>query len=415
MNDSARLLNLETSSVTLNVEVGPTKTWPPTESLNGRIIFSRPPKKWPDFLHHDYRYSDPQISLCVLSGRVVADLMNAGLADGEFTPVDIENSPISYFAIHPRSNIWVREMDISAKRGYSEPVFASYPDYGDYIGHSFVLGRTTDKYNPPKQGFILCIPEILNLAIARKWTGVMFRGFSDGGYIYESTHTGKVRRNTAPRVPMIERYYAPENVIAADLVRARELAAELQTSPDTPEWTRRSFEIVRKALAEAPHTLGYPDPKPAKPRAIKPGAPLLSPKAIKALKLDGEGELMGEVELGRPLFGSDTLSVIVSDAISDDDAPEISFTKSEMKRRAKAALEKLETCLPALDAALDAQASASETSPANFRSTLHDPGVFLCTADMAKGDRWAFTVEDDIVQYNFEFDGDKLIETWAAD
>ncbi len=173
---------------------------------------------------------------------------------------------------------------------------------------------------------------------------------------------------------------------------------------------------MRNALVEAPHTLGYPMPESTKPRRVsRPDAPFIDPKTLKRLKLEGEGDLEGEIELGRPLFGCDTLSVTVSDSLSDDDAPEMNFTKAEMKRRAKAALEKLERRLPAIEAAIDQEALSREKTPADFRATLHEPGVFLNTLDMAKGERWTFTVEGDIVGHHFEFDGDKLIEIWSAD
>ena len=410
MNTSGRLLAIYPNLMMANVTIFPTERWPGAADFRSWVS-PAPKKNWPDFLKRSPPLSVPQIALIVASGRVVADLLDAGLADAEFVPLNIEQAPIRYFAIRPRAKIRMRSEDVSAKYGHPEPVFADAPDYTEYGGHAFVGGimkRGTER--------LLCIPEILHLARRKKWTGLFFQGFDEGGHPYECDDRGKVTENTGPRSELIDGYYVSEDVIAADLVRARQLAAELQNSPDTPEWTRRSFEIVRKALAEAPHTLGYPAPAPAKPRRnSRPDAPLLSPTAIKRLKLEGEGEFETEVELGRPLFGSDTLSQTVSDEVVDDDAPEISFSKAELKRRAQAVLETLEGRMPAIDAAIDKLAASHEKSPADFRATLHDPGVFLCTADMAKGERWAFVVEDDLVSHFFEFDGDTVIEVWSGD
>ena len=412
MNPSARLLTLSTALGAEVAPIYPKDAWPNKAPLVSWLL-TADRKRWTDFISATGGVDDFNANLGIFSGRVVADLLEAGFADGHFVPLDMHESPILYFAFHPRAKIRMRTENISAKRGYSEPVLADVPDYEGYEGHAFVTGVKT-RYG---DGPLLCIPAILELAKAKRWTGVSIDGFDDGGTLYECNDRGKITKDhTGPRSCILDGYYVSEDVIAADLVRARELAAELQSSPDTPEWTRRSFEIVRKALVEAPHTLGYPIPKAAKPRRVSdPSAPLIDPKALKRLKLEGEGELVGEIELGRPLFGSDTLSVIVSDEVCDDDAPEVSFTKTEMKSRAKVALEKLESRLPAIEAAIDQLATADEKSPANFRVTLHDPGVFLCTVDMAEGERWTFTVEDDLVAHHFEFDGDKLIETWAGD
>lgn len=412
MNTNGRLFALSPCGATHWACIFPIVSWPGDSEFKSWV--NNPPKNWPDFLNRSSDYPGPFHTVLVISGRVIGDLLEAGLADGDFVPLDLLEAPIRYFAFRPRASIRLREVDVSAKYGSKEPAFSSAPDYGGYGSHAFVEGKQSGR---GKGGLCLCIPEILSLAKVKGWTGVSFGSFDDVGLpLYECNERGKIKEYASPRNELIEGYYVPQEVIAADLVRARELAAELQNSPDTPEWTRRSFEMVRKALAEAPHTLGYPVPVSAKPRRVaKPDAPFIDPKALKRLKLEGEGELVGEIALGRPLLGTDTLSVTVSDEVVDDDAPEATFTKTEMKRRAKVALEKLESRLPAIEAALDQQAAAYKKPPAEFRATLHDPGVFLCTADMAEGDCWTFTVDDEQVTHHFEFDGDMLTDAWAGD
>jgi hypothetical protein len=343
--------------------------------------------------------------------------MDAGLADADFVPLEIRDSSIHYFAFHPRSMIQMGEVDISAKRGYDEPVFSTAPNYANYKGHAFVLGQRSNKRGEEQFGSILCVPAIMDLAKAKKWTCVSFSGYDGSGTLYECNDRGKVVREGQPSAEsIIDDYYVEPEVIAADLVRAREHAAELLASPDMPEWTRRSFEIVRKALAEAPHTLGYPLPESAKPRRVhREGAPLIDPKDIKRIKLEDDGYYSGEIPLSRPLFGSDTLSVEVSDDVVDEDAPEVTFTKTELKRRVQTILEKLESCLPTIEAEIDRLAAAYNMTPAAHRAELHDPGVLIGISDLAKGDRWSFVVEGDPSAHHFEFDGARLIETWSGD
>jgi hypothetical protein len=323
----------------------------------------------------------------------------------------MQASPIRYFAFAPRAEITMRDVDITAKVGSAERVSSWAPDYADYHGHAFVFGKMAGRA-------ILCIPEILALAKAKQWTGVRLTALANGNPRYECNYRGKITlEDTAHHPSDVDDYYVSEDVIAADLVRAREMAAEMLASPDLPEYTSRSFEIVRKALIEAPHTLGYPDTRPTKPKPVpKPGAPLIDPKDIKRLKLKGDSELRGEIPLGHPLCGSEMLNVVVSDEISSDDGPEEPMAKAEMKRHLLAALEKFESRLPAVEAALDARASAYEKTPEEFRAALHEPALYLCTEDLAKGgDRWSFIVEDEHVGHHFEFDGDKLIEAWSGD
>ena len=257
----------------------------------------------------------------------------------------------------------------------------------------------------------------MELARAKKWTGVEFSGFDGSGTLYECNVRGKILRDSKPALEsIIDGYYVKPEEIVADLVRARQLAAELQTSLDTPEWTRRSFEIVRKALAEAPHTLGYPVPESSKPRRIaREVVPLIDPKDIKRLKLEGDGEYTGEIPLSRSLFGSDTLSVVVSDEIFDDDAPEVTFTKTELKRRTQAALESLESCLPTIEGEIEKLVESYKQSADALRAELQDPSLMLCTADLSKGDRWTFILEGEPSSHHFEFDGLRLIETWSGD
>lgn len=410
MNTRGRLVQISPGPGTHWTCIFPIPSWPGDPGFVSWV--NNPPKKWPDFLILAREYPGPVYPVLILSGRVVADLLEAGLADGDFVPLLIDKAPISYFAFRPRCSVRMRQVDVSKRRGFDEPAFASAPDYNDYQGNAFVEGKAADR---AASGSCLCIPEVIALAKVKKWTGVSFGSFDDVGMpLYECDARGKISEHTSSRSDVVGGYYVSEEVIASDLVRARQLAAELRNSPNTPEWTRRSFELVSEALIEAPHTLGVPVSKPAKSRVARPDAPLLDAKAIKRLKLEGKRELVGEVALGRPLFGADILSVIVSDEAVDDDAPEVEFTKAEMKRRAQAVLEKLESRLPAIEAAINQLAASYEKPPADFRTELHEPGILLCTAHMAEGERWTFVVEGE-VGHHFEFDGDTLVDMWSGD
>ncbi len=85
---------------------------------------------------------------------------------------------------------------ISARRGYNEPVYSNVPDYDLYKGHAFVSGVRE------KNGEgMLCIPEILKLAKAKKWTGVRINGFAGGGSLYTCDEQGKgIDENPEPPI-----------------------------------------------------------------------------------------------------------------------------------------------------------------------------------------------------------------------
>ena len=424
MKTSGRLLDIRTASDTHTVAIYPNDYWlhrtGPNDFWLHKTGFSSwtpfgIPKRWTDFLIHSN--SDYCKKVAIFSGRVVADLLEAGLADGDFLPLEIRDSPIHYFGFLPRITIPMREFDVAPKRGYDEPVFSWAPNYENYQGHAFIWGKTGKRKHEENWGSILCIPAVMELAKAKKWTCARFSGYDGGPDLYECNDRGKVLKdNQHPAESIIDDYYVEPEVIAADLVRAREHAAELLASPNLPEWTRRSFEIVRKALAEAPHTLGYPLPESAKPRRVyREGAPLLDPKDIKRIKLEDDGCYSGDIPLSRPLFGSDTLSVEVNDDVVDEDAPKVTFTKAELKRRVQTILEKLESCLPTIEAEIDKLAASYEMTPVAHRAELHDPGILIGISDLAKGDRWTFVLEGDPSAHHFEFDGPRLIETWSGD
>ena len=424
MKTSGRLLDIRTASDTQTVAIYPNDYWlnrtGPTDFWLHKTAFSAwtiwgIPKRWTDFLIHSNSDYCPEVA--IFSGRVVADLLEAGLADGDFLPLEIRDSPIHYFGFYPRATIQIDKVDVSAKMGYDSPSFTSSPNYENYQGHAFVLGQIGKRKCDEHVRSILCIPAVMELAKAKKWTCARFSGYDGGPDLYECNDRGKVLKdNQHPAESIIDDYYVEPEVIAADLVRAREHAAELLASPNLPEWTRRSFEIVRKALAEAPHTLGYPLPESAKPRRVyREGAPLLDPKDIKRIKLEDDGSYSGEIPLSRPLFGSDTLSVEVNDDVVDEDAPEITFTKAELKRRVQSILEKLENCLPTIEAEIEKLAASYEMTPAAHRAELHDPGILIGISDQTKSDRWTFVLKDDLNAHHFEFDGLRLIETWSGD
>ena len=157
-----------------------------------------------------------------------------------------------------------------------------------------------------------------------------------------------------------------------------------------------------------------PPPRPAKQKAsAKLRGPLLAPEAIQGLKLKEAGlDLVGKVRLGRPLYGSKTLEVSVClDELDEGQRAAM----GDALARAKAALGRLEALLPRIDARLLEEGRPYASSPEEFLDTVHSPSVHLMAADFAAGDKWNFSVESDIVGFDFEFEGEQLLDVCIGD
>lgn len=156
-------------------------------------------------------------------------------------------------------------------------------------------------------------------------------------------------------------------------------------------------------------------PKP-KRKPVRADGPLLSPAAIRGLKLEeGDYGFEGEVPLSRPLYGAETLAVSISieGTELDEDGPRLK--KSLLKSKAQAALARLEPHLPQIHARLLEEGRPYAPTPEAFVETLHDPALLLMAEHFDQGEKWSFVVESDTVGLHFEFDGDTLLDVWSGD
>lgn len=155
--------------------------------------------------------------------------------------------------------------------------------------------------------------------------------------------------------------------------------------------------------------------KPAKRKPAKANGPLISAEAIRGLRLEDEGnDLVGEVPLGRPLYGAEELEVSVNvEGVSEAQA-EVSLSKSQIKKTVQETLARLESLLPLIHEKLLTERGPYAPTPEAFVETLHSPALAFVSDELAAG-RWSFVVEGAVVGFHLEFEGDRLLDVFAGD
>jgi hypothetical protein len=116
-------------------------------------------------------------------------------------------------------------------------------------------------------------------------------------------------------------------------------------------------------------------------------------------------DVAGWVPLDRELYGADLLSVSV--ILHRDNGK--NWKRPAITARLQGALQRLESCLPAIEAELGKIAAMNSKDPQAYRQTLHTPALNFCTAKMAEGEHWAFIVKDADLSRRFDFEGDRLL------
>jgi len=152
-----------------------------------------------------------------------------------------------------------------------------------------------------------------------------------------------------------------------------------------------------------------PPPKTTSPKRkpIDPKLPLIDPAAIRRVKLeeDDSDGWSAEIPLNRPLYDSETLTISLSQ--EDDDCP---LTLAQAHKQIRAALGLLEKSLPQIEARLRAEMGPHKLDYEAFLKTLHSPSLFFQAEQMLAGPKWGFSVEDDLYDFQFDFEGDQLVD-----
>ena len=150
-----------------------------------------------------------------------------------------------------------------------------------------------------------------------------------------------------------------------------------------------------------------PKPTPLKRKPVDPELPLIDPAAIRKVKLeeDDSNGWSAEIPLNRPLYESETLAISLGQ--EDDDC---ALTLAQAHKQIRAALGMLEKVLPQIEARLRTEMGPHKPDYDAFLKTLHSPSLYFQAGQMLAGPKWGFSVEDDLYDFQFDFDGDQLVD-----
>ena len=173
------------------------------------------------------------------------------------------------------------------------------------------------------------------------------------------------------------------------------------------------LKVLGECLGNEPE-VPRSEAKPTRRRPIDPSGWLISMADVEKLKLKQDDEacgLIAEVPLNRPLYGSDTLKVIV---IIDDE--EAAPKRSVIKESAQGVLNFLERALPDIESRIKAEvttpgAGDTEAGLAN----LHSPSLMFTAEEIENPLRWSFVVEGDPVAVHVEFERLTIVDVWSGD